>query len=54
MIELAALKPKTYSSLTKDKVEDDKVKGPKKCVIKGKQYPEATQLDNKINQLEKK
>ena len=33
MIELVALKPKTYSSLTKDKVEDDKVKGTKKCVI---------------------
>ena len=53
MIELVALNSKTYSSLTKDKVEDDKVKGPKKCAIKEKQYPEATQLENKINQLEK-
>ena len=53
MIELAALKPKTYSSLTKDKIEDDKVKVTKKCVIKGKQYSEATQFENKINQWEK-
>ena len=57
--EFAALRAKTYSYLTGNNDEDKKAKGTKKCVIKRKlkfeDYKnclEATQLKNKINQLE--
>ena len=53
MIYSAALIPRTCSYLTKDKGEDEKVKGTTKCVIKRKHYLQATQFENKINQLEK-
>ena len=61
MVKFAGLRAKTYSYLIDDGSEDEKAKGTKKCVIKRKlnfenfeNYLEATQLDNKINQLEKK
>ena len=61
MIKFAGLRAKTYSYLIDDGSEDKKAKGTKKCVIKGKpkfeNYKnslEATQLENKINHLEKK
>ena len=54
------LRAKTYSYLIDDGSEDKKAKGTKKCVIKRKlkfeNYKnclEATQLENKINHLEK-
>ena len=54
------LKAKTYSYLIDDSSEYKKPKGIKKCVIKrrlkfeiSKNCLEATQLDNKINYLEK-
>ena len=60
MIEFVGLRAKTYSYLIDDSSEDKKAKGTKKCVIKRKlkfeNYKnclEATQLDNKINYLEK-
>ena len=61
MKEFAALRAKTHSYLTGNNDEDKKAKGTKKCVIKRKlkfeDYKnclEATQLKNKINQLEEK
>ena len=58
--EVAALQPKTYSYLTNNKDEDKKAKVTKVCVVKQKlkleDYKhclEVTQLENKINQLEK-
>ena len=60
MVEFAALRPKTYSYLRDDNDENKKAKGTKKCVVKRKlkfedynHRLEATQLENKINQLEK-
>ena len=60
MAAFAALRPKKYSHLIDDSDENKKAKGTKKCVIKGKlkleRYKyclEATQLENKINQLKK-
>ena len=60
MTKFFGLKAKTYSNLTCDGSEDKKVKGTKMCVIKRKfkfeNYKnclEATQLENKINHLEK-
>ena len=60
MVEFAALRPKTYSYLRDDNDENKKAKGTKKCVVKRKlkfedynHCLEATQLENKINQLEK-
>ena len=60
MVEFAALRPKTYSYLRDDNDENKKAKGAKKCVVKQKlkfedynHCLEATQLENKINQLEK-
>ena len=54
------LRAKTYSYLIDDGIEDKKAKSKKKCVIKrklkSKNYKnclEATQLENKINYLEK-
>ena len=54
-------KQKHYSYLTDDNNKRKKAKGTKKCVIKIKLkfenyeiYLEATQLENKINHLEKK
>ena len=61
MIKFVGLKAKTNSYLIDDGSEDKKAKSTKKCVIKRKlnfqNYKnclEATQLDNKINYLEKK
>ena len=61
MIEFAALSSKTYSYLTDDIYENTKAAGTKMCAIKGKfkfqdckHCLEANQLENKINQLEKK
>ena len=56
MKEFAALRAKTYSYLTDNNNEDKKSKGTKTCVVKIKDYRhflEATQLENKINHLEK-
>ena len=60
MIEFVGLRAKTYSYLIDDSSEDKKAKGTKKCVIKRKlkfeNYKnclEATQLENKINHLER-
>ena len=60
MTEFAALRPKTYSSLRDDSDEDKKAKGTKNCVTKRnlkfedyKHCSEATQLENKKNQLKK-
>ena len=60
MTKFVGLRAKTYSYLIDDGSEDKKAKGTKKCVIKRKlkleNYKsclEATQLDNKINYLEK-
>ena len=53
------IKSKTYSYFIDDASEDKKAKGTKKCVIKRKlmfeiiKTLEATQLENKINYLEK-
>ena len=61
MTEFAALRAKTYSYSTDNKDEDKKAKGTKKCVIKRKlkfeDYKhclERTQLENKINHLQKR
>ena len=60
MTELIRLRAKTYSYLTDDGFENKKAKGTKSCFIKGKSkfedYKnclEATQLEHKINHLEK-
>ena len=60
MTKFVGLRAKTYSYLVDDSSEDKKAKGIKKCVIKRKlrfeNYKnclEVTQLDNKINYLEK-
>ena len=61
MKEFLGSRGKTYSYLMDDSSEDKKTKGTKTCAIKGKlkfeNYKnclEATQLENKINHLEKK
>ena len=61
MKEFLRLRTKTYSYLTDSKDEDKKVKDTKECFIKRKlkfeDYKnclEATQLEIKINHLEKK
>ena len=60
MAKFVGLIAKTYSYLKGDGSEDNKDKGTKKCVIKRlksehyKNCLEATQLQNKINYLEKK
>ena len=58
--KFVGLRAKTYSCLIDDGTEDKKAKGTKKCVTKRKlkfeNYKnclEATQLENKINYLEK-
>ena len=60
MKTFVGLRVKTYSHLIDDGSEDEKAKGTIKCVIKRKlkfeDYKnclEATQLENKINHLEK-
>ena len=60
MTKFVGLRVKTYSYLIDDGTEDKKAKGTKKCVMKRKlkfeNYKnclEATQLENKINYLEK-
>ena len=60
MRKFVGLRPKTYSYLIVDSSEDKKAKDIKKCVIKiklkfinYKNCLEATQLENKINYLEK-
>ena len=60
MVKFVGLRTKTYSYLIDDRNEDKKAKSTKKCVIKRKlkfeNYEhclEATQLENKINRLEK-
>ena len=60
MIEFVGLRVKTYSYLIDDDSEDKKAKGSKKYVIKikikfenYKNCLEATELENKINYLEK-
>ena len=57
----SALIVKTYSYLTDDDGKGNKAKDTKKCVIKQKRkfenykhFLEAPQLENKINQLDKK
>ena len=59
MIEFAAMRPKTYSYLTDHNGENKKAKDTQKGVVKRKHkfedYKpclEATQTENKINQLE--
>ena len=60
MTKFVGLKAKTYSYLIDDSSEYKNAKGIKKCVIKrrlkfeiSKNWLEATQLDNRINYLEK-
>ena len=60
MIKFVGLRAKTYSYLSDDDSEDKKAKGTKRCVIKRKlnfedhkNCLEVTQLENKINHLEK-
>ena len=60
MAKFGGLRAKTYSYLIYDDSEDKKTKCTKKCVIKRKpkleNYKnclEATQLENKINHIEK-
>ena len=60
MTKFVGLRAKTYSYLIDDNSEDKKTKDAKKCVIKRKlkfeDYKnclEVTQLENKINYLEK-
>ena len=60
MTKFVGLREKTYSSLIDDNSEDKKTKDTKKCVIKRelkfedyKNCLEVTQLENKINYLEK-
>ena len=52
MTEFATVRPKTYSYLTDDNEENKKARDTKKCIIK--HCFETTQLENKINELEKK
>ena len=61
MTKFVGLREKTYSYLIDEGSEDEKAKGTKKHVIKRKlkfeNYKnclEATQLENKVNYLEKK
>ena len=61
MTKIVGLRAKSYSYLIDDGSEDEKAKSTKKCVMKRKlkfkNYKnclEATQLDNKIKNLEKK
>ena len=61
MTEFSALRVKTYSYLTDNDSKGSKAKDTKKCVIKQKRkfedyqhFLEAPQLENKINQLDKK
>ena len=58
---LVGLRAKPYSYLIDDGSEDKKAKGTRKCVTKAKlkfkndkKCLEATQIENKINHLEKK
>ena len=58
--ELVGLRAKTYSYIEDDGSETKKVRGTKRCVIKRKlkfedykNFLEATQLENKVNHLEK-
>ena len=60
MIEFVGLRAKTYSYLIDDGSKDKKAKGTKKCATKLKRkfenyknYLQETQLENKINHLEK-
>ena len=60
MTKFVRLRAKTYSYLIDDNIEDKKTKDTKKCVIKRelkfedyKNCLEVTQLENKINYLEK-
>ena len=60
IIKMFGLRAKSYSYLLDDGGENEKAKGSKKCVIKRKLKFEnyknclrATQLENKINHLEK-
>ena len=60
MTKFVGLRAKTYSYLIDDNSEDKKTKDTKKCVIKRelkfedyKNCLEVTQLENKINYLEK-
>ena len=60
MVKFVGLRAKTFSFLIHDSSENKEIKGTKKCVIKRKlkfeNYEnclEATQLENKINHLEK-
>ena len=56
MTEFAALRPKAYSYLIDNGDENKKARSTKKCVIKFGDYKyclEATQLESKINKLEK-
>ena len=57
MKEFVAMKIKTYGYLTNNNNEDKKTKAAKKCEKKkiddNKHCLEATQLENKTNQLEK-
>ena len=60
MIQIVGLRAKTYSYFTDDSGEDKKAKDTKKRVIlrkhkfeNCKSYVEATQLQNKINYIEK-
>ena len=59
MTEFAALRTIPYSYLTDNNNENKKAKGTKKCVIKKLKFNdykhcfEETQIENKINQLEK-
>ena len=52
MTEFATVRPKTYSYLTDDNEENKKARDTKTCIIK--HCFETTQLENKINELEKK
>ena len=60
MTKFVGFRAKTYSYLTNEGSEDKKAKGTKNCVIKRKlkfenfeNCLEATQLENKINHVEK-
>ena len=60
MTKFVRLRAKTYSYLIDDDSKDKKAKGTRKCVIKSKikfenckNCLEATQLENKINNLQK-
>ena len=60
MTKFVGLRAKTYSYLIDDGSEDEKAKSTKMCVIKRKlkfenykKFSEATQLENKVNYLQK-